>query len=268
MAKINESEGQPKDLVQSVVRALNIIDIVGASREPLRAQAIATEANLHLATASHLLTTLVHVGYLERTGRSYRLAPGKILDLSAKVEQDLQPSPLALRHLQTVVERTRETAYLSSLHKGSVTITAVEEGDHAVRVADLRVGLSGNIHARASGKALLAFGPESHLERLQLADGELAQRTEFTIRTLDQLREDLEQTRARGYALDQQEYALGVGGMAVPLFEGAQWPRTALSITVPLHRFSDPENFQHYVDVMLEVRRLDAEVAQSGSGAA
>lgn len=265
MAKSDDSETEPKDLVQSVVRALNIVDIVGGAREPLRAQVIADQADLHLATTSHLLTTLVHVGYLERDGRTYRLAPGKILDLSAKVEQDLQPSPLALRHLQMVVEQTRETAYLSSLHKGSVTITAVEEGDHAVRVADLRVGLSGNVHARASGKALLAFGPESHFERLQLVDGELPQRTEFTVRTLDQLREDLELTRTRGYALDQQEYALGVCGMAVPLFEGAQWPRTALSITVPLHRFSDPKNFQRYVDVMLEVRNLDAEATQVGA---
>src|SRR3712207_6618618 len=195
MVDKNEDQAEPKDLVQSVVRALNMLDIVGGSREPFRAQTIARQANLHLATASHLLTTLVHIGYLERNERTYQLAAGKILDLSSKVEQDWRPSAHAIRLLRMTVEQTRETAYLSSWHNGSVIITAVEEGSHAVRVADLRIGVSGDIHARASGKALLAFGPKSQLERVQLIDGELPQRTEFTFRTFDQLCEDLELTR-------------------------------------------------------------------------
>jgi DNA-binding IclR family transcriptional regulator len=264
MASTNEKdevsldEGEaPKDLVQSVVRALAIVDVVASSREPMRAQSIARKVNLHLATASHLLSTLVHLGYLERDERAYKLGSGKILDLSSKVEEDWRPSPLALRLLRMAVEVTGESAYLSSWQNGSVSVVAVEEGSHAVRVADLRVGVSGDTHARASGKALLAFGPESQLQRIPSIKGKLARRTEHTITTLPKLLEDLELTRSRGYALDHQEYALGVCGMAVPLFEGSQWPRTALSITAPLHRFTDPEHFQQCLDVLMEARRVD-----------
>ena len=249
----------PKDLVQSVARAFTIIDVVAESRKPMRAQSIASAVNLHIATTSHLLATLVHVGYLERNEREYKLAAGKILDLSSRVEDDWRPSPLAMRLLRTAVEATGESAYLSAWQNGSVTVVAVEEGSHAVRVADLRVGVSGYIHARASGKALLAFGPESQLERIRPVSGELEGRTDHTITSFPDLLEDLEETRSRGYSLDRQEYAAGVCGIAVPLFEGGQWPRTALSITVPIHRFEDAKHFQECVDVLTEARRIDAE---------
>lgn len=254
-----DEDEAPKDLVQSVVRALAIVDVVASSREPMRAQSIARQVNLHLATASHLLSTLVHLGYLERDERAYKLGSGKILDLSSRVEEDWRPSPLALRLLRMVVEVTGESAYLSAWQNGSVTVVAVEEGSHAVRVADLRVGVSGDTHARSSGKALLAFGPESRLQQVRSIKGKLARRTEHTIAALPELLADLELTRSRGYALDRQEYALGVCGIAVPLFEGSRWPRTALSITVPLHRFETPEHFQQCLDVLIEARRMDAE---------
>ncbi|MGJ3190124.1 IclR family transcriptional regulator [Paenarthrobacter sp. FR1] len=249
----------PKDLVQSVARALNIVDVIAAAKEPMRAQSIASAVNLHIATTSHLLATLVHAGYLERNERTYKLAAGKMLDLSSRVEEDWRPSPFALSLLHQVVEATGESAYLSAWQGSTVTVVAVEEGSHAVRVADLRVGVSGDIHARASGKALLAFGPESQLDRLRSVNGELARRTDHTIAALPDFLADLELTRSRGYALDHQEYVAGVCAMAVPIFEGSQRPRTALSITVPLHRFTNEEYFQRCLDALMEARRLDDE---------
>ncbi|WP_144601459.1 IclR family transcriptional regulator C-terminal domain-containing protein [Arthrobacter sp. AG367] len=121
-------------------------------------------------------------------------------------------------------------------------------------MADLRVGVSGHIHARASGKALLAFGPEAQLERVRPINGQLARRTEHTITSLPYLLADLELIRSRGHALDHQEYVLDVCAIAVPIFEGSPRPRTALSITVPVHRFTNPEHFQRCLDALVEAR--------------
>ncbi|WP_144601460.1 helix-turn-helix domain-containing protein [Arthrobacter sp. AG367] len=88
--RLSDTEA-PKDFVQSVARALRILDVVAGSKEPVRAQWIASEVNLHLATTSHLLATLVHVGYLERNERTYKLASGRILELSSRLEQDWRP---------------------------------------------------------------------------------------------------------------------------------------------------------------------------------
>jgi len=249
----------PRDLIQSVVRALDIVDIVAASDIPLRAQVIAERAQLHLATVSHMLSTLVYLGYLKRRDREYSLGSNKILELNERVTDDWRPSREASDLLSMVVNATGETAYLSAWHGGDVTIVAIQEGSHAVRVADLRIGLSGDIHARASGKALLAYGPPEAVERLGDADGNLAQRTPYTVTSRDALREELQKTRERGYAIDEQGYVLGACGLAVPLFEGARWPQTALSITTPLHRYRDPEHFDAYVSTLKQVRELDGQ---------
>ena len=248
----------PKDLVQSVVRALDIVDIVAENGTPLRAQVIAQRAGLHLATASHLMSTLVYAGYLQRHGREYSLGGSKILSLGSRVEDRWRPSPKAYDMLAMVVNTTGETAYLSAWHDGDVTIVAIQEGSHAVRVADLRVGVSGDIHARASGKALLAYRPQTSLDRIGDADGRLTARTEYTVTSRDALAAELEETRERGYAIDEQGYALGACGLAIPLFEGARWPQTALSITAPLYRYNDPQYFDRYVDAMHRVHELDA----------
>ena len=248
----------PQDLIQSVVRALNLVDIVAQSDVPLRAQEIANQAELHLATVSHLLSTLVYTGHLERNEREYSLGRNKILELSSRIEEDWRPSPQAYEMLTEVVNATGETAYLSAWHDGDVTIVAIQEGSHAVRVAGLRVGMSGDLHARASGKALLAYGPPGAIERLGDAEGNLTQLTEFTVATLEELERELEATRERGYATDEQGYALGACGLAVPIYEGARWPRTALSITTPLHRYNDPKQFEVYVEALRKVRERDS----------
>lgn len=247
----------PNDLVQSVVRALGLIDIVAASDEPLRAKNIAEIAGLHLATTSHLLSTLVHSGYLEKRGRDYSIASRKILSLNARIEDAWRPSALATDLLSRVVERTGETAYLSAWHEGNVTIVSVEDGTHAVRVADLRVGTSGDIHARASGKALLAFRPDDAVRRLADEGGKLPRRTAFTLPTLAELQRDLENVRERGYSIDRQEYVVGVCAIAIPLFEGQRRPRAALSITAPLDRFNDSRHFDLYLDAVLEAKAAD-----------
>ncbi|WP_104182153.1 IclR family transcriptional regulator [Arthrobacter sp. B0490] len=251
----------PSDLVQSVVRALGLIDIIAESDEPMRAKSIAERAGLHLATTSHLLSTLVHVGYLSRRGREYTISSRKILGLNAKIEDAWRPSRRATNLLARVVERTGETAYLSAWHEGNVTIVSVEDGTHAVRVADLRVGISGDIHARASGKALLAFGHEDEVSRLGDEQGNLPRRTDHTLGKLSALEENLSEVRERGYAIDMQEYVEGVCGLAIPLFDGLRRPRAALSITAPVERFTDPRHFDLYVDAILEAKRADAQSA-------
>jgi len=60
-------------LINSVVRALNLLDAVGAATGPVPAKRLAHAVGLPLATTYHLLRTLVHEGYLARTPDGYVL---------------------------------------------------------------------------------------------------------------------------------------------------------------------------------------------------
>lgn len=233
MVEVSNRSGR----VQSVARALAIVDVVADRRTPPRAQEIATELGLHLTTTVHLLNTLVEAGYLEKHGRTYALATSKILSLHDRISAGVRPSPRAVAALHQVSDETGETSNISLWTGDDVILAANVEGRHAVRVASLQVGTRGGIHARAAGKCLLAFGPPSRLDRYLLTH-QLRARTENTITDESAFRAELAEAQRLGYAVDAEEYTEGIDGAAVPLHDGDEWPTVALSVMAPAERFT------------------------------
>ncbi len=89
-----------------------------------------------------------------------------------------------------------------------------------------RVGASNPIHCTSVGKAMLAL-PEDRIN-------DIIRRTKFekfthrTIATAEALRAEIEKTRRRGYAVDDEELEEGLRCIAVPLLDAQkqpQWPR-------------------------------------------
>jgi DNA-binding IclR family transcriptional regulator len=103
-----------------------------------------------------------------------------------------------------------------------------------VRVRGLHVGFRGSLHARGSGKLLLAYAGEERIERY-LAGG-LAPRTSRTIVDPDALRTELAAIRARGHAFDEEEFTEGVSGVSAPVVQG-DGPIAAFTVSTPTERF-------------------------------
>jgi DNA-binding IclR family transcriptional regulator len=74
------------------------------------------------------------------------------------------------------------------------------------------------LHGIASGKTLLAYLPEEQ-RRALLAEMPLSRFTPNTITTLPELESELAAVRAQGYALDREEWLLGLACVAVPIFD-------------------------------------------------
>jgi IclR family transcriptional regulator, acetate operon repressor len=221
--------------IQSVVRAVSILEAAASNPRTLTAQVAADSAGVPLPTAYHLLKTLVQAGYLAKEGRTYSLS-SKVLELAGTLERDLYPGKSVWAAIDEVAARTGETTYASRWYQGDATIAAVVDGKNAVRVASLYPGLRGHAYARASGKVLLAFGPphrcDDYLERTRLEP-----RTRNTIVDPLILRRVIETTREQGYAVDREEYLTGVCCLAAPIFEAGGWPTMAITVTIPASRF-------------------------------
>jgi len=251
-AELSASERAP-GRIQSVARALALLDFVSEQAQPVRASEAAAALQLNLSTVHHLLTTLVQSGYLRREDRTYRVSAEKVATLSARVRRDLHPSARALSLMHRLAEETGETAFVASWNGRDVVISAATEGRHAVRVATLSVGASGDAHARASGKALLAHRSTEQID-LFLSQG-LRSLTPGTITDPDLLRAELDLVRRQGYALDQEEYIEGVWCLASALWESDAPPTTALSISMPAERSVAAR--ERYIELMLQLTRRD-----------
>ena len=136
--------------------------------------------------------------------------------------------------MRRLAEDVGETTYLSTADGLDVVVVASVEGSHAVRVRGLHVGFRGSLHARGSGKLILAYADEERIE--QYLAGGLEPRTPRTIVDPDALLRELAAIRARGYAYDDEEFSEGVSGVSAPVLLG-EVPIAAYTISTPTERF-------------------------------
>lgn len=220
--------------IRSVGKAVAILVWLAGQPEARSAKQIATALELPIATAYHLLATLTQDGMLFKDEhRRYHLGPSIGLLVDAFQRQNSPPEYL-LAPLRRLAEDVGETAYLSVADGLDVVVAASVEGSHAVRVRGLHIGFRGSLHARGSGKLLLAHAGEERIARY--LTGPLPARTPRTLVDPVALRTELAAIRARGHAVDEEEFTEGVSGVSAPVLR-AGVPIAAYTISTPTERF-------------------------------
>jgi len=189
------------------------------------------------STAHRLLNTLAEERLLEQdpdTG-AYRLGLAMYeLGASVSLHTDLHEacSPV----IDQLRNATRETVQVAVLDGREVVYVERRESPQTLRLFG-RVGHRNYANCTSTGKLLLAFLPPERLE--QVLDGwVLTPRTEHTITSVAQLRQDLETVRKRGWAENVNEAEMGVASVAAPIRNGLGEVVAAVSVAGPLQRLS------------------------------
>lgn len=197
-------------LIESVRRALRLVDIVGASDRPLPAKTLARRAGLAQPTAYHLLRTLVHEGYLGKIEGSGYVLGDRVIALARPsgswAVRAARFHPI-LKHLH---DELNAAAYLAVLDAGEITVVDIVDSPAAPRT-DLWVGFHDAAHATALGKAVLA-ALDAGARGAYLAEHDLPDLTPRTVTDRAALLREL--AAVRGYTLDREEYALGTACVA------------------------------------------------------
>jgi DNA-binding IclR family transcriptional regulator len=225
--------------IQSVSRAINLLLAVAESPNGETAKSLSKQFGLPLATTYHLLTTLWAEGMLTKDdSRTFRLGPqaGSI----AEAYQRLDLVPMEWRRaLKAVAKRTGETAYLGAWRNNGVEVLDRVEGAHAVRVVGLDAAFNEDVHARASGKLLLAFASEE-VRRSALERSKLRRLTPHTITRRSELDREFARIREAGVAFDREEFQEGVTCVSAPLTR-AGTVAACITVSAPSPRFENTE---------------------------
>ena len=243
--------------VQSVDRALDLLEALAGADGEVSITALAARTKLHVSTVHRLLATLLRRGYVRQNPDTSRYYAGaKVATLSdgrgRYNELRLAARPL----LQGLVEATRETANLSVLDDTMAVYIETAASPQVVRLFTV-VGNRVPLHATGSGKALLASLPHQRREALLDRAG-LRAHTGKTLVDRAALARALDETRERGYALDDEEYDDGVRCVAVTVGPiGA--PIGAISISGPASRLTK----QRLVEFVPQMRRAASDLAEA-----
>jgi DNA-binding IclR family transcriptional regulator len=246
-------------VIRSVSRASRILVHLGEQQESRSAKEIAAALGLALPTAYHLLGTLVGEGLLTKDSGGYQLGPALAAITDAYMRQFTPPDYL-VGPLRQLADASGETAYVGCWRQNRLAVLAFIEGRNAVRVSGVHIGFVGNGHARASGKALLAFAPDS-LRDAYLLENPLVAVTPRTIVEPSELRLELERSHLLGFAVDEEEFREGVACVAAPLLESG-FPVAAYSISAPVERFR--RRRQDFIDLVVEATRQAAAERNGG----
>jgi DNA-binding IclR family transcriptional regulator len=239
--------------VQSAARAVNIILAVAESENGLTTKEISERVGTGRQATYHLLHTLVEAGMLTRDGRSRYLLGLRVGTLAEGFARQLAPADHLAPMVRGLAQETGETAYASGWWSGEIAVLTVTRGTSPVQAAEATQGAIGMAHARASGKLLLAYATPSvradYFEKHPLTPA-----TPNTITDRGEFEAELERVRERGYAIDEEEFALGLCCVAVPL--GGEFSPYAVSISAPRERFL--ERRDQYLAALRRVAQVSA----------
>lgn len=228
---------QQRDVIISLWRGLQILELLAAAPEGLLAKTISVRSGLNLSTCYHLLNTLVDAGYVVKPDGSQRFSlTGKVAYPRLVGVEGALIVPQLLPHLQALRDETREAAYLAIRSGDSIVISAIVDGPQALRVAMLYVGYDKANHATALGKAILAHLDEYDVTEYLAAHG-MPALTRNTITRSAAFKRELAAVRERGYSLDLEELAEGVCCIGAPIFDAAGRVVASLGIPLPATRY-------------------------------
>jgi len=228
--------GRDAGLIRSVDRAVAILDVLAVGGWKAGAE-VARELGVHRSTALRLLATLERHRLVERDQRTakYRLG-GRLVQLASAVRGEADLKAVARPVCAALARQVGETVTLDVLDGDE--IVPVEQASGSTSVVSVSwLGTRSPAHCAASGKVILAFGPEA--VRSRFLAGPLERRTSRTIVDRAQLESQLDSALSAGYASTTEELEVGLSAIAAPVRAPGGDVVAALDVSGPAHRFGD-----------------------------
>lgn len=211
----------PRNSVQSLMLGLRVIEALASTGK----ERGITELAIHLGTTKwrvfRHLHSLCEEGYVTQDAASGKFQIGRrtyalleSLPNRFSFVREARDEMTALRDL-----RGHTVVLAAPADDSGVVVIDAIEGAHAVQFS-LKIGAIFDLHASAHGKAALAFGPSSWLERV--IAGELRRHTEFTITDPRALRREIERIRSQGWASAFEESFRGINTVVAPIFSASR----------------------------------------------
>lgn len=230
------SKEKPRYFVQSVAKGFSLLQALSEAGKPLTLSELARSMDVSKTTATRFAYTLIQLGFIYRDAqRRYSLTP-KVLTLGYSVIRRQDWLKVAQYYLQRLFREIEETVNLAVLDgKEILYLIRIKKGEDILPF-DLQIGSKLSVHCTSMGKILMAFGPPKKIRPvLKILD--FWPFTQRTITRLEDYLKELEHSRKKGYAVNDEELSVGLRSVAAPVRDEHGWAPAAISIVLPTKRF-------------------------------
>jgi DNA-binding IclR family transcriptional regulator len=223
--------------LSSVATAVRLLKCFSEGEAEIGVTTLSKRLGVAKSTVYRLASTLVSEGMLEqnRENDKYRLGLA-LFGLGALVRQRMNVSTEARPHIFALREATNETVHLAVPEGAQIIYVYDLESTQAIRQR-ANLGERKPAFCSAEGRAMLAFADPREVEAALNAG--LAARTARTDTNPKSLRKALEQVRALGYALEDEQSETGMRSLAAPIRDAEGRVVAAVGIAGPMQRLDD-----------------------------
>lgn len=255
-----------KNTVQSLAKGFRVLEAFSAQEPELTMAEVARRAGVDNATAFRFLNTLADIGYVDRVPgtRLFRLSL-KVLDLgfNAIAHSDLRT--LARPLLRGLVGELNEAASVAVLDGTQMMYAERMQAGITRLSVEIRVGSRVPAYSTAVGHAVLAWlSRETQRSILEKAPRKAL--TPTTLTELDAVLTRLDEVKARGYAVSDQETVWGLYVLAAPVMDVDGTPIAALSVATPAFRTTLEEFEANAAEAVQHAARQLSRALQTGGG--
>jgi len=246
------------DYIQSLERGLAVLRAFGPERSGLTLSDVARITGLTRAAARRFLLTLVELGYVTTDDRLFSLTP-RVLELGYGYLSGLGLTDIAVPHMEELVASVQESSSIAVLD-GDDIVYVVRVPTKRIMTVSITVGTRFPAYSTSMGRVLLAtLCPDDLAAYLERVD--LRPLTPRTVIDRERLAAILEETRARGFCLVDQELEDGLRSVAVPIVDSKGVTFAAVNVSVHSSRVSlDELGTKHLAMLMETADKINADL--------
>lgn len=238
--------------IQSVHRALDILEFLIASGDGKPLSAIAEHCALNKTTAFHLIKTLEARGYVEQSPDSLKYKTGgKVFDIAVRAYQDINLTRICEPYLEQLMEQFNETVGLYHYSRSDGRIQAVctsyQESAQPVRVS-ASLGRWLPLCSTAVGKMYLSCLKKDTLDETIRMDPDCPHDTEEYM----SLKQQLIKIKKQAYCIEREEYEEGIVNISVPIYKYSGRVIASLCVSIPVQRAHE-RRLKEILDAMIPI---------------
>jgi len=242
-------------LVPAVERATRILDLVAKKRTYLSLSDLSKELGIAKSSVHTLCRTLVELNLLiRRPDQTYQLGPHLMRWSNAFSQQsDVATEFASIWDSET--EMPGATITLTVLEGSEVVYIAARNSKVSHSLMDFRAGMRLPAAFTATGKAFLSYMSDFEVKRLY-ADGLPEARTPYSVQSIDQLLEEVRETREHGYSVDNQQVAEGIICFGASVLDSRNSPIAGVAVSLLVDEVNEKKRSQIIANISRIAARL------------
>ncbi|MDY0237077.1 MAG: IclR family transcriptional regulator [Gudongella sp.] len=223
------------EVVQTVDRALNILELLSESNNGMGITEISDSVKLHKSTVHRLLGTLIYKGFVlqDMATNKYKISL-KLYELGMRKIDKSQISNVSKSYTKALMEKLNEVVHLVIRDKNDIVYIDKVEANNTIRMAS-NIGKRSPLYCTAVGKVMLAFMPNEEVQKIW-ENTKIEKLTDKTIIDFNEFKRELIKIKSIGYAIDDEENEIGIRCIGAPVFNRNREIEGAISISGPSNR--------------------------------